>query len=49
VVPNDVEPAYATYRRLTGVLPLSTQGDEVQQYQDLGQGWTSLGTRGDWP
>jgi hypothetical protein len=48
-VPFDQEPAYARYRRLTGVLPLSTQGDEVQQYQDLGQGWTSLGTRGDWP
>ena len=49
VVPFDEEPAYARYRRVTGVLPLSTQGDEVQQYQDLGQGWTSLGTRGDWP
>jgi hypothetical protein len=45
---QDDEPAYARYRRVTGTLPVSTQGD-VEQYQDLGQGWTSLGTRGDWP
>lgn len=52
-VPNDVEPAYARYRRVTGVLPLSTQGDVEEigygSYNDIGQGWTSLGTRGDWP
>jgi hypothetical protein len=55
-VPNDQEPAYAKYRRVTGVLPVSTQGDvaDVEEigrgsYEDLGQGWTSLGTRGDWP
>jgi hypothetical protein len=56
VVPNDVEPAYARYRRITGVLPVQTQGDAYTveeighgSYEDLGQGWTSLGTRGDWP
>lgn len=55
-VPHDVEPAYARYRRITGVLPVSTQGDtaDVEEigrgsYEDMGQGWTSLGTRGDWP
>jgi hypothetical protein len=53
---QDDEPAYARYRRVTGVLPLSTQGDMATveeigrgSYEDIGQGWTSLGTRGDWP
>jgi hypothetical protein len=53
---QDVTPPYAIYREVTGVLPVSTRGDipTVEEighgsYNDLGQGWTSLGTRGDWP
>jgi hypothetical protein len=55
---QDVTPAYAKYREITGTLPTFTHGDTspytVEEighgsYDDLGQGWTSLGTRGDWP
>jgi hypothetical protein len=51
-VPNDTVPAYYRYRQVTGVLPVRTHGDVEEVgagYEDLGQGWTSLGTRGDWP
>jgi hypothetical protein len=57
-VPHDQEPAYARYRRITGVLPVFTHGDttpyDVEEIghgsvDDIGQGWTSLGMRGDWP
>jgi hypothetical protein len=53
VVPHDQEPLYSRYRRATGILPVSTHGDVEEighgSYEDLGQGWTSMGTRGDWP
>ena len=52
VVPHDTVPAYYRYYRGTGVLPVSTHGDVEEigaGYEDLGQGWTSLGSRGDWP
>jgi hypothetical protein len=44
---ND-KPGWAVVEEITGTIPAVTRG-ALPVYNDLGQGWTSLGTRGDWP